>query len=97
LNSTFKIPTWYGIEVKAGFEQNQGEFLNPQNSVPDDGLYSAGVSVPIGQGLFINQRMADLKQAKIMQDLSQAQRDIRLNQLLSDAVLAYLDWYLANR
>jgi outer membrane protein TolC len=97
LNSTFKIPTWYGIEVKAGFEQNQGQFLNPQNVVPDDGLYSAGVSVPIGQGLFINDRMSDLRQAKIMQDLSQAQRDIQLNQLLSDAVLAYLDWYLANR
>jgi outer membrane protein TolC len=97
LNSTFKIPTWYGIEVKAGFEQNQGQFLNPQNSVPEDGLYSAGVSVPIGQGLFINQRMADLKQAKIMQDLGQAQRDIRLNALLYDAVLAYLDWYLAHR
>lgn len=97
LNSTFKIPTWYGIEVKAGFEQNQGKFLNPQNNVPEDGLYSAGVSVPIGQGLFINDRMADLKQAKIMQDLSEAQRDIRLNELLSDAVIAYLDWYLANR
>lgn len=97
LNSTFKIPTWYGVEVKAGFEQNQGQFLNSQNNVPDDGLYSAGVSVPIGQGLFINQRMADLKQAKIMQDLSQAQRDIRLNQLLADAVIAYLDWYLASR
>ncbi|NEV94596.1 TolC family protein [Psychroflexus sp. YR1-1] len=97
LNSTFKIPTWYGIEVKAGFEQNQGQFLNAENTVPDDGLYTAGVSVPLGQGLFINQRMADLRQAKIMQDLSQAQRDIRLNQLLSNAVLAYLDWYLANR
>ena len=97
LNSTFKIPTWYGIEVKAGFEQNQGQFLNQERVVPDDGLYSAGVSVPIGQGLFINQRMADLKQAKILQDLSVAQRDIRLNNLLFDAVLAYLDWYLANR
>lgn len=97
LNSTFKIPTWYGIEVKAGFEQNQGEYLNPQNTVPNDGLYSAGISVPVGQGLFINQRMADVRQAKIMQDLSLAQRDIRLNQLLSDAVLAYLDWYLASR
>lgn len=97
LNSTFRIPTWYGIEFKAGFEQNQGQFLNQQQTVPDDGLYSAGVSVPIGQGLFINQRMADLRQAKIMQDLSVAQRDIRLNELLFDAVMSYLDWYLAHR
>ncbi|WP_246054185.1 hypothetical protein [Antarcticibacterium flavum] len=27
LNSTFKIPTWYGIELKANFEQNQGYIL----------------------------------------------------------------------
>lgn len=26
LNSTFKIPTWYGIEVKAGFDQMDGAF-----------------------------------------------------------------------
>ena len=97
LNSTFKIPTWFGVEVKAGFEQNEGQFLNPQNNVPQDGLYSAGISVPLGQGLFINQRMADLRQSKILQDLSQAQRDILLNRLLYDAVLSYLDWYLANR
>ena len=24
LNSTFKIPTWYGVELKANFEQNSG-------------------------------------------------------------------------
>jgi hypothetical protein len=27
LNSSFKIPTWYGIEI-AGFEQNEGYYLN---------------------------------------------------------------------
>jgi outer membrane protein TolC len=97
LNSTFKIPTWFGVELKAGFEQNEGQFLSPQNNVPQDGLYSAGISIPLGQGLFINQRMADLRQSKILQDLSQAQRDILLNRLLYDAVLSYLDWYLANR
>ena len=34
LNATFKIPTWYGIELKANFEENSGEFLNPQNFDP---------------------------------------------------------------
>ncbi len=24
LNSSFKIPTWYGIEIKAGFDNNEG-------------------------------------------------------------------------
>ncbi len=95
LNSTFKIPTWFGVELKAGFEQNEGEFLNPQNNVPDDGLYAAGVSVPIGQGLFINKRMAELKQAKILQNLTQAEIELQVNQLLYDAVNTYFNWYLA--
>jgi hypothetical protein len=38
LNSSFKIPTWYGIEIKAGFEQNEGYYLNPENTVPNTGL-----------------------------------------------------------
>ncbi|QSS96053.1 TolC family protein [Psychroflexus sp. ALD_RP9] len=95
LNSTFKIPTWFGVELKAGFEQNEGEFLNPQNNVPDDGLYAAGISVPIGQGLFINKRMAELKQAKILQNLTQAEIELQVNQLIYDAVNTYFNWYLA--
>ena len=34
LNSSFKIPTWYGIEVKAGFDNSEGIYLNPQNTLP---------------------------------------------------------------
>jgi hypothetical protein len=61
----FKNPTWYGIEIKAGFDQNEGYYLNPENTVPNAGLTSLGISVPLGQGLFINQRMADLRKAKM--------------------------------
>lgn len=93
LNTTFKIPTWYGIELKANFEQNEGIFLNPQNNVPENGLYSAGIKVPVGQGLFINERMAALKQAKIFSNLTQAKRDLEVNQVLYDAAKAYFYWY----
>ena len=33
LDAKFKIPTWYGVELQAGYERNEGEFLNPQNFV----------------------------------------------------------------
>ncbi|MCM4160688.1 transporter [Antarcticibacterium sp. W02-3] len=92
LNSTFKIPTWYGIELKANFEQNQGVYLNPQKTVPEDGLFSAGVSVDVGQGMFINQRMASLRTARIYRDQSLAERDLMVNEVLYDAALAYFDW-----
>ncbi len=92
LNATFKIPTWYGIEFKGGFEQNDGEFLNPQNFVPEDGLFNAGISVPIAQGLLINDRMATLRKAKFFEEQSIANRDLLVNQILYNASLAYFEW-----
>lgn len=95
LNATFKIPTWYGIELKGNFEQNDGEFLDPSLSVPTDGLYSAGVSVSLGRGSWINERMATLKQAKFFREQTRADRDLLVNQILFEASLAYFDWLQA--
>ena len=92
LNATFKIPTWYGIELKANYENNSGDYLNPQNNVPEDGLFSMGVSVSVLQGLLINDRMASLKKAKIFKEQSLTERDLLVNQILYDASLAYFNW-----
>ena len=92
LNSSFKIPTWYGIEIKAGFDNNEGIYLNPENTVPNQGLTSLGISVPLGQGLFINQRMADVRKAKLQMKLSQSERKLQSITVLYDASLAYFNW-----
>ena len=92
LNSSFKIPTWYGIEIKAGFDNNEGVYLNPENTVPNQGLTSLGVTVPLGQGLFINQRMADVRKAKMQIQLSQAERKLQAIAVLYDASIAYFNW-----
>lgn len=92
LNSSFKIPTWYGIEVKAGFDRNDGIYLDPQNTVPPQGLTSLGMTVPVGQGLLINQRMADLRKAKAQIRLSQAERDLQCIQVIYEASMAYFNW-----
>ncbi len=95
LNSTFKVPTWYGIELKAQFEQNRGYYLNPQNNVPENGLYTAGISIPLAQGLWINERMATLRQAKIYQQQVVADQDLAINQVIFDASMAYFEWIMA--
>ncbi|KAF2518151.1 TolC family protein [Flavobacterium salilacus subsp. salilacus] len=92
LTSSFKIPTWYGIEVKAGFDNSEGIYLNPQNTTPNQGLTSLGITVPLGQGLFINQRMADVRTAKIQLQLSDAERKLKAVNVLYDAAAAYFDW-----
>ncbi|QZK91297.1 TolC family protein [Flavobacterium sp. CHNK8] len=92
LNSSFKIPTWYGIEIKAGFDNNEGVYLNPENTVPNQGLTSLGVTVPLGQGLLINQRMADVRKAKMQIKLSEAERKLQAIVVLYDASVAYFNW-----
>ncbi|MBB1192793.1 transporter [Flavobacterium sp. SOK18b] len=92
LNSSFKIPTWYGIEIKAGFDNNEGVYLNPENTVPNQGLTSLGVTVPLGQGLLINQRMADVRKAKMQIKLSEAERKLQAIAVLYDASVAYFNW-----
>lgn len=91
-NGGFKIPTWYGIEFKGGFESNEGSFLNPQNNTPTDGLNYAGISIPLLQGFLINQRMADLRKAKININLSVAERKLQAIQVLHQAAISYFNW-----
>ncbi|WP_119792357.1 TolC family protein [Flavobacterium anhuiense] len=92
LNSSFKIPTWYGIEVKAGFDDTSGEYYNPQNKTPEAGLTSLGINVALGQGMFINQRMADVREGKLQVKLSDAQRKLRAIEILYQASEAYFEW-----
>ncbi|MFN7043856.1 MAG: TolC family protein [Flavobacterium sp.] len=92
LNSSFKIPTWYGIELKAGFDNTEGMYVNPENTTPNSGLTSLGISVPLGQGLFINQRMADIRKAKITQNLNLAERNLQAIEVLYEASVSYTNW-----
>ncbi len=91
-NAGLKIPTWYGIDVKTGFDQNSGTFVNPQDINPNGGLWYAGVSVPIGQGLVLNKRRAVLKQSKIFQKSTLAEQRKILNDLAFEAVNQYWLW-----
>lgn len=92
LNTTFKVPTWFGIELKGNFEQNQGDFISQDETLPTDGLYSAGVSMSLVQGFWANERMATLRKAKFFREQSKADQDLLVNEVLYKASLAYFDW-----
>ncbi|MGB3588471.1 MAG: TolC family protein [Tunicatimonas sp.] len=96
-DSKLKIPMWFPIDLEAGYERNSGEFLDESQSTPSGGLIYAGFSLPIGRGLFIDQRRAAIRQARLMQDLAQAEQIKEINKLLFDAAKAYWDWYYSYR
>ncbi len=95
LNSKLKVPLWIG-EIQAGYEQNSGEFLNPENSIADpSGQTSVGIAIPIGQGLIIDARRATLRQAQYFQDIARAEQIKEINKLLINAAKDYWTWYFA--
>ncbi len=97
LSGVFKIPTWYGVEFKAGADRNEGVYLDPSLTVPEGGLFSAGVQVDLGQGLWINERMATLRKARLFEKQNAAQRDLQANEILYQASLAYFEWWRATQ
>lgn len=95
IEAGFKIPTWFGISLHGGYENNQGEFLNPESTVPTDGLWNLGGTINLGKGLFIDQRRASLKQARLMRDNSILEQKLMINDLMYYASSAYWKWFKA--
>ena len=95
IHSGLKIPTWYGLEFKGGFESNQGAFLNPEEKTPSSGLVYAGATVNVGKGLFIDQRRAELFKAKVYYQSTFFEQKLQLNELIYESGYAYWNWFLS--
>lgn len=61
--SGINLPTRTGISLQGGYDWTAGEFLSNEANLPNSGLWYAGVSVPVLQGLFIDDRRAALQKA----------------------------------
>ncbi len=92
-----KVPTWYGVELFTGFQENSGAQLDPQASTPDDGLVKLGGQINIGQGLLIDQRRASLRKAQAYLRGTKAEQEQMLNDLLLQALQDHADWVAAFR
>jgi outer membrane protein TolC len=91
LDAGLKIPLWIG-EAKIAYSWAQGLYLNPEQSVPAQGLSVAGVQLPLLQGLLIDQRRADLQRARIFLTASENEQRAVLNELYFQAAATYWDW-----
>jgi outer membrane protein TolC len=89
-NSELEIPTWYGIELYAGTENN-GWGRNSADITLGQTSY-AGISLPLLKDLLMDKRRAALQQSKIMQQQSEQELLLAMNNLLYDAMNAYWNW-----
>lgn len=90
--SGIKIPTWLGLDFKLYHQSNSGIFLNPENKDPSSGLYGIGVSVPVGEGLFTDERRTALNKAKVFRQMNRNRREQLLVNLLNRGFKDYWEW-----
>lgn len=89
-NAELAVPTWFGVELYAGAENNFGDFLNSETTLGRTSY--AGVSIPVLRDLILDKRRAALQQGKIFVQQSQWERRSIINDLLLDAYVAYWEW-----
>lgn len=92
-----KIPTWWGVDVKLAYTWSNGQFLNPEGSLPANGQAVVGVEVPLLQGLVFDQRRAMVQQAQLLKDGNEAMRKTVVNELLLKAIETYWKWAYKNQ
>ncbi len=96
-DTQLRVPLWFGADVKAGFERGTGAFVNPENYTAPAGLRYVGLSVPLAQGLLLDERRAAVRQAQALQGLAEAERRGALNKLVLQATKDYWEWTLSHQ
>ncbi len=87
------INTRTGVKVGAGYAQNSGLFLNPENNLPEAGLVYAGVEVPLGAGLLRDKERTGLAVSKLNYNSAQLENVVQINDYVLFAGEAYWKWY----
>lgn len=89
-NAEIKIPSWYGIDLKAGIENNYGEKTDP--SITKNTSSYVGISMDPFRGIVLDKRKAVVTQARNFIELTKNEQLLVINELLFDASTAYWNW-----
>lgn len=90
--SGLQIPLWFGADVKVAYEDNRGFALDNNQQLPEDGLSYLGLSVPLGQGLLLDQRRSAVRQALLAVSMADAEKVQLINKLLLQAARDFWNW-----
>ncbi len=97
-SASFTVPTWFPIDPKFGIERNSGAYLDSESSLPaadDKKQLFTGISLPIGRGLFTDDRRAAMQQAKLFTKMAEAEQLKLINEILLEAARDYWQWYFS--
>lgn len=95
-SASVKVPTMIPVDPKFEVSRNRGDFLNRERFISEETDYTqfaAGLSLPLGRGLFTDARRTVYRQAEVFQDLSKAEQTKMINETLLDVSIDYWNWY----
>lgn len=88
-NSEIALPTWYGVDLKAGVDKVDGARVDPETTVGD--VSYVGVKFSLSSLLY-DKRRAALQQAYLYQEMSESEQKLAINNVLFDGLIAYWQW-----
>lgn len=89
-----QVPTRGGLHIKGEYNIARGNFLNSESAIPAVGQAALGLHWTLGQGLLMDERRADLRQARIGVAQNKAEQEGILNDLIYEAAKDYWNWVL---
>lgn len=92
-NPDLSLYTPLGITIKTGVENSYGSYINPERTKGT--LSYLGLEIPVLKGLLIDEKRAALRQSRIAIENAGLERTLLLNQVLFEAMDAYIDWAAA--
>ena len=95
IHAEIKVPTILGFDLKAGYENNSGKYLSNESTVPSEGLFYAGIELPLLRNLIFDERRATLRKAQVFAEMAQAEQQKEINKLFFSVAKAYWEWYAA--
>ncbi len=95
INAEIKVPTILGFDLKAGYENNSGVYLNNEATVPPEGLFYAGIDLPLLRNLIFDERRATLRKAQVFADMAEAEQRKEINKLFFEVAKSYWEWHAA--
>jgi len=96
--ASFTVPTWFPIDPKIGIERNTGQYLDSESTLPaadNNKQLFTGISLPIGRGLFTDDRRAAVQQARLFTKMAEAEQIKLVNKILLAAAKDYWQWYFS--
>ncbi len=92
--SEIKQAIFTNQSIKAGFEYGNGNYLNPADYTPGNGLAYLGIEASLLQGLVIDKRRADVLKAKQYRSINENEKRHIGNTVLFESACIYSDWLL---